>query len=158
MQMTKIINNEKIEQHLCDECSQETHNLGFGSEANFTLNQFLANLLNYDPDMSGIERSYKPERCENCGLTYNQFTKGGKLGCSQCYNVFSKKLDPLLTRIHSTSCHKGKVPERAGGVLKVQKEIDTLKIEMSALVAEEEFEKAAVIRDKIKELEKKLEG
>lgn len=155
---TKIINSEKYEQHLCEECSREVPNFAFGSDLGFSLNKFLANLLNYDPALSGVGMGFKPERCENCGLTYSQFTQGGKLGCSRCYQVFSNKLDPLLKRIHSSGFHKGKVPARAGSRLKLQREIQNLKDELNNLVAREEFENAAQVRDKIKELEKQLAG
>lgn len=155
---TKIVNNEKYEQNLCEECSKEVHNFTFGTDPDFSLNKFLANLLSYDQPNSGVGMGYKTERCENCGLTYDQFTQGGKLGCSQCYRVFRDKLDPLLNRIHSSGVHKGKVPDRAGGKLKVEREIEALKYELRELVSREEFEKAAEVRDKIKELETKLVG
>lgn len=155
---TKIVNTEKYEQHLCEECSKEISQFAFGSHQGFSLNKFLANLINYDPSFGGVELGYRAERCDNCGLTYTQFTQGGKLGCNHCYKVFQNKLDPLLKRIHSSRIHKGKVPERAGGKLKVEKEIESLKNELQRLVGREEFEKAAEVRDKIKELERKLAG
>ncbi|ATW27072.1 UvrB/UvrC motif-containing protein [Candidatus Formimonas warabiya] len=153
---TKIVNNEKYEQHLCDECAKGVPHFGFGGDPNFSLNKFLAHLLTNDPALSGLGLTYKTERCENCGLTYSQFSQGGKLGCSNCYHVFREKLDPLLRRIHSSEYHKGKVPERTGGKLKLLKEMESLKNELGVLVSREEFEKAAEVRDKIKDLEKKM--
>jgi len=154
---TKIINNQKYEQHLCEECSREMTNFGLVVDPGFSLNKFLANLLNYDSALSGMESANK-DCCDNCGLTYYQFTQGGKLGCSECYSVFRERLNPLLRRVHGTGLHKGKVPERTGGKLKILKQIEALKNEMSILVVKEEFEKAAEVRDKIKELEKKIAG
>lgn len=153
---TKIINGEKFEQHMCEECSKEGQHFVFAGDPGFSLNKFLANLLSYDTSLAGKENGLPEERCENCGLSYSQFTQGGKLGCSQCYQVFKEKLDPLLRRIHSSGLHKGKVPERTGGRLKVEKEVETLKKKLSNLVAREEYEQAAEIRDQIKELEKEL--
>lgn len=154
--ITKIVNNEKHEQHLCEECSKEIANFGLGIDPGFSLNKFLANLLTNDPALSNMGIGYDSEKCENCGLTYSQFSQGGKLGCSNCYGVFQEKLNPLLRRIHSSEKHTGKVPERTGGKLKVIKELESLKIEMGILVSKEEFEKAAEVRDKIKDLEKKI--
>lgn len=153
---TKIINNEKFEQHLCEECSKGIYHLGFGTDPNFNLNKFLASLITQDAAFSGMGMSFKSERCENCGLTFKQFSQGGKLGCSNCYGVFKEKINPLLRRIHSAEKHKGKVPERTGGKLKIVKEIESLKNELTALVTKEEFEKAAEVRDKIKDLEKSM--
>jgi len=154
---TKIVNNEKYEQHLCEECSKEIPHFSFGIDPNFSLNKFLANLLTHDPAFSGMGLAFKSERCENCGQTFGQFSQGGKLGCSNCYEVFQGKLNPLLRRIHSAERHKGKVPARTGGRLKLIKEIESLKSELSNLVKNEEFEKAAEVRDRIKELERKMQ-
>jgi protein arginine kinase activator len=120
------------------------------------LNKILANLLTNDPTFSGMGLAFKSERCENCGLTYSQFAQGGKLGCSNCYEVFKDKLNPLIRRIHSSERHKGKVPARTGGKLRLIKEIESLKTELGNLVKNEEFEKAAEVRDRIKDLEKRL--
>ncbi|MGI6678207.1 MAG: UvrB/UvrC motif-containing protein [Dehalobacterium sp.] len=156
MHFTKIINNEKYEQHLCEECAQGFSPFAGGMDPQFSFNSFLSNLLTHDPILSGMNLACQSERCENCGLTYNQFAKGGKLGCSNCYSVFQEKLNPLVRRIHSSETHKGKVPERTGGHLKILKEIESLKNELNSLVSKEEFEKAAVVRDKIKDLEVKM--
>lgn len=155
---TKILNGEKFEQHLCEECSKEVPHFAFAGDPGFSLNKFLANLLSCEHNLSGMDLGTQTERCENCGLTYSQFAQGGKLGCSQCYQVFREKLDPLLRRIHSSELHKGKVPERTGGRLKLEKKVETLKKELAHLVAREEYEKAAEIRDQIKEMEKGLAG
>ena len=153
---TKIINNEKYEQHLCEECSKGMPHFSFSIDPSFSLNKILANLLTNDPTFSGMGLTFKSERCENCGLTYSQFAQGGKLGCSNCYEVFKDKLNPLIRRIHSSERHKGKVPARTGGKLRLIKEIESLKTELGNLVKNEEFEKAAEVRDRIKDLEKRL--
>jgi protein arginine kinase activator len=157
---TQIINNEKLEQHLCEECSQEYSNISFNftGDQGLSINKFLANLLNYDNNFTKVEQDYQSGRCENCGVTYNQFTQGGKLGCSECYTVFRDRLESLLRRIHGNGLHKGKIPVRTGGNLKIKKEIENLKNELNMLVIREEFEKAAEVRDKIKALEKKMAG
>ncbi|MCR6543919.1 UvrB/UvrC motif-containing protein [Dehalobacterium formicoaceticum] len=156
MHFTKIINNEKYEQHLCEECAHGSSPFAGGMDPKFSFNNFLSNFLTHDPAISGMKHTDKLERCENCGLTYDQFAEGGKLGCSNCYSVFQDKLNPLIRRIHSSEIHKGKVPERTGGHLKILKEIDSLKSELNTLISKEEFEKAAVVRDKIKDLEMKM--
>lgn len=156
--ITQIINHEKHEEHLCEVCSQEISPFAGSHPANFSFNKFLAHLLTYDPDLTGKNASGTGERCENCGLSYEQFAKGGRLGCSNCYAVFQKHLSPLLSRIHRAETHKGKVPERTGAQIRIIKELESLKQEMSLLVSREEFERAAQIRDQIKELEKTMAG
>ena len=78
------------------------------------------------------------------------------LGCSNCYIEFENRLEPILRRIHGNIVHNGKVPKRTGGTLRIRKEIEEYKEEMQRAVDNEEFERAAELRDKIKELENML--
>ena len=49
--------------------------------------------------------------------------------------------------------HAGKLPERIGGGIQLQRQIDTLKQQLKAYIEEEEFEKAAELRDQIRLLD-----
>jgi protein arginine kinase activator len=76
------------------------------------------------------------------------------MGCSKCYEKFEPQMELLLRRIHGGGRHVGKIPARAGKASRSKQEIDRLKSKLQALVQQEEFEEAARIRDKIRELEK----
>ncbi|OAJ72192.1 hypothetical protein AYJ08_18805 [Brevibacillus sp. SKDU10] len=163
LHLTKIVNGEKSETHICEQCAKEKGEYfsGFG---NFGLNNLLAGLLNFDPMNKGVssqqinQNTVSPlTRCETCGLTYTQFSKSGRFGCSDCYNHFGAKLDPLFRRIHGNTQHMGKVPERTGSQLKIKKDLQQLKTALQQHIATEEFEKAAEIRDRIRALEQKIE-
>ncbi|HZG14770.1 MAG TPA: UvrB/UvrC motif-containing protein [Candidatus Bathyarchaeia archaeon] len=163
LHLTKIVNGEKTEYHICEQCAKEKGDV-FGGFGNFGINQLLSGLLNFDPMMKkegsptkeGSATTQKALRCETCGLTYAQFSKSGRFGCSDCYRFLGDRLDPLFRRIHGNTQHIGKVPERTGGKIKVRKELDQLKSALQQYVAKEEFEKAAEIRDRIKALEQKI--
>jgi len=34
--------------------------------------------------------------CGNCGYDFNEFSKTGFLGCSECYEYFKKELEPYI--------------------------------------------------------------
>ncbi|WP_139492829.1 UvrB/UvrC motif-containing protein [Brevibacillus dissolubilis] len=163
LHLTKIVNGEKTENHLCEHCAQEKGHFvqGFG---NFSINNLLSGLLNFDPmsknaaqgAMGNPSTATKPMRCETCGMTYAQFSKSGRFGCSDCYEHFGSKLDPLFRRIHGNTNHVGKVPERTGGQIKIRKELEQLKSTLQQYIATEEFEKAAEMRDRIRALEQKI--
>jgi protein arginine kinase activator len=96
-------------------------------------------------------------RCPTCGLTYNQFSKIGRFGCGDCYKTFRERLTPLLRRIHGHSSHRGKIPERTKGALKISRDLEKLKEELAQKVRAEEFEEAARLRDQIRSLQERLE-
>lgn len=154
LHFTKIVSGEKTEFHICETCAREKGELIPGTPNGFSIHNLLSGLLDFDPNAIGS----KPQtlRCDNCGLTYGQFSKIGRFGCSSCYKHFSDKLDPLFKRVHGNTVHVGKVPKRSGGLIQYRREIDKLKQDMQLCISREEFEQAASIRDQIRELETKL--
>ncbi|TKI57935.1 hypothetical protein E8L90_22295 [Brevibacillus antibioticus] len=157
LHLTKIVNGEKTEYHICEQCAHEKGDVFTGFH-NFSINNLLSGLLKFDPmQKNGRETATnKPLQCETCGLTYTQFSKSGRFGCSDCYTFLGDRLDPLFRRIHGNTQHSGKVPERTGGKLKIRKELEQLKQALQSHVASEEFEKAAEMRDRIRALEQKM--
>lgn len=154
---TKIINGEKFESHLCEKCAE--HKGENNADSNeFSFDQLLSGLLNFNEFAKGDEKynSYNTEKCKNCGLTFSQFKKESKFGCSECYKYFSNNLEAIFRRIHGNSTHSGKVPLRTGEFVQLRKEIGSLKELLKQKIANEQFEEAAKIRDKIKITENKL--
>lgn len=154
LHFTKIINGEKTELHICESCARERGELIPGTASGFSIHNLLSGLLDFDAAANGAK---PPQlRCENCGMTYSQFSKLGKFGCSQCYKHFADRLEPLLKRVHGNTVHVGKIPKRAGGRVKTKREIDRLKKEMQGKIEREDFETAARLRDQIRELEREI--
>ena len=163
--------NPATEMHICSECAREI-GASMGESFQGMLNDFGQSLFNTgmfaEPFglgnfLSGFmgtpdEENETDLKCKYCGRNYSDFMKTGFLGCPGCYVIFRDRLSPLIKRIHGSNSHVGKVPRRKGGDLRVKREIKDLKNQMNASVKKEEFETAAQLRDKIKELEKKLDG
>jgi protein arginine kinase activator len=124
----------------------------------FSIVDLLASLSGLEPSLR-VEKKIE-QRCKKCNMSFEDFKQKGRLGCSECYNVFAKQLQSLLKRIHGYNQHTGKSPFPKNK--KVNKkdrffiDIQNLKKELSEVIKTEEYEKAAMIRDKIKEMEKKL--
>jgi protein arginine kinase activator len=162
MHFTKIINGEKTEFHLCEQCAKEHGDMFmFYENDDFSLNNLLAGLLNFQTPMKEMTANTFPNpdilQCETCKMTYHQFTQIGRFGCSDCYRTFARYLSPILKRLHSgNTTHYGKIPKRKGGVLHLRKQLSILKQKLQELVAREEFEKAAEVRDQIRSLEYQL--
>lgn len=157
--ITKIVNSKKSQLNLCEECaSGYQHQLGSYLEPNFSLNKFLAGLLNYDKSFdSKVHPLQSLTKCSQCGQSYSQFAQSGKLGCEKCYEIFGGYVEPLLKRVHGSQIHKGKYPKRTGDLVRIKRELQNLKTLLNELVAKEEFEEAAKIRDQIRDLERDLE-
>ena len=158
LHFTKIINGEKTEFHICESCAREKGEGIPGAPNSFSIHSLLSGLLDFEQlGSSGIAGIKEPAlRCEECGLTYTQFSKIGRFGCSNCYQAFADKLDPLLKRVHSSTVHSGKIPKRSGGQIQCKREIEQLRRNLQEKIDQEEFESAAQLRDRIRELERKI--
>jgi protein arginine kinase activator len=158
LHFTKIVNGEKTEFHICESCARERGEMIPGTAGGFSIHNLLSGLLDFEPSGAGKTNKPTAPRCESCGLTYTQFSKLGRFGCSECYKYFEDRLDPLFKRVHGNTVHVGKVPKRTGGRIQQKREIERLKKELVLRVEQEDFESAARIRDQIKELERSISG
>lgn len=154
--ITQVVGGEKTEFHLCKDCAAIFGDkLSIFSFPQFSFDNLLSGLLKAI-DIYGKEEGITPTReikCNNCGLTYNDFTQSGKLGCSMCYHDFREQLTPLLRRLHGNSEHVGKIPRQAKSKLEKIKKIKRLRKELQEAVIKEDYEKAAKLRDEILKLE-----
>lgn len=157
--ITKVINQQKIEKHLCEQCAQKSGEIiGKGINnifsSKFSVHDFLKEMFNYTlPD--NARQTLEPV-CSECGLSYSEFSRSGKFGCSGCYQAFGGQLEPLIKRIHGTAAHTGKVPKRGGMRFGLEQRIKRLRQELEQHVTREEYEQAARLRDEIRVLEKQL--
>lgn len=156
--MTKLLNNQKVKLNLCQPCASEESGINFNLESQLLLHKFLSGLLGNDISNQVSRTLPNQHQCSQCGLNYNSFTKNGKFGCGQCYVDFQEYIHPLLGRIHGAQVHTGKIPQRAGTDILIRKEIADYKREMQKAIEKEEFERAAELRDIIKEMEGRLNG
>ncbi|OIO38141.1 MAG: hypothetical protein AUJ71_03760 [Candidatus Omnitrophica bacterium CG1_02_49_16] len=158
--LTEIINEQITKLNLCEACAKEK---GTDVEQHFGISDLLTALSDVETPAPGAAAGSAAikNKCSFCGLTYEDFKKIGRLGCSECYVTFKASLAPLLKRIHGSNQHLGKVPNSA--VMKGQKvmsnfheQLEAAKSELEKAIKGEEFEEAATLRDKIKFLEKKI--
>ena len=157
--ITQIGPDGKIEKSLCERCAAKYGEFLMENQKhrNVSMNDFLKGVF------SAGAQGEKPQQekvtelvCPNCGMSYRDFQQTGKIGCSVCYATFRRQLEPLLRRIHGSSTHSGEIPHRTGGTLTMKHTIESLRSSLKECVAQEEYEKAAELLDKIRQLEHEL--
>ncbi len=149
--LTEIINTQMIEIHLCETCAEQK---GTDFKTHFDFNKLLASLADLGAAIKTEDAAQLV--CKNCSMTYEEFGRTGRLGCSVCYESFDKALLPLIKRVQKALRHVGKVPARAGGDVRQVMELRELKEQMKKSIEVESFEKSAELRDRIKKLEEKM--
>lgn len=154
--LTQIVNNEMTTVHLCPTCAADK---GLETEIggkNPPLTDFLAQMGKAVlPDDEQVASG----PCSFCGTTVDDFRRSGRLGCPHCYSTYEGQLRSILRRIHGSTQNLGKVYVPPSG-----EEADRtarlvgLRRKLQRAVESEDFERAAVIRDQIRELEATVEG
>jgi len=143
--LTEIKGGEKIEVHLCEECAQSEGVNPLSAQ------NFFTHLM--DVAKGGGPETAQELTCAGCGLTYGEFRQRGRLGCGECYKVFKEPLEELLDKIHGGRQHLGRIPNRAGDSLKKERELIELRRELSTVIQREEYERAAEIRDRLRQMD-----
>ncbi len=92
-------------------------------------------------------------RCPQCGTSYKEFRKQGRFGCATCYEAFAPHLVKLFKGIHGAQVHTGKGPARQAQPQDSGEGLSQLKQKLREAVAEEAYERAAALRDRISSTE-----
>lgn len=149
--LTEIVNEQMVEIHLCETCAQEK---GTEFKAHFNVGDLLSGLTDLAKEVTGAGKTLA--KCPNCGLSYEEFGRTGRLGCTECYEAFAKLLLPLIKRVQHSIQHVGKRPSRLAPPIRMSHDLRELQNRLQKSIQQEAFEEAARIRDQIQQLEEKL--
>lgn len=145
--LTDIEGGQKIERSLCEDCASGE---GITVKANVPISQLLEDFV----FQSSRTDDTNKVTCDVCGMTFEEFRQHGLLGCPNDYDAFEGPLLPLIERAQEGgSHHLGKTPRRAGNDQTKQTLALRLRAELKDAIAREDYERAAALRDQIKELE-----
>ncbi len=151
-----VINGIVIDEYLCSECAAKQSN------EHFENNNIFKMLTNIFTDSA--KSNAKLKKCECCGADFDEICVVGRVGCGNCYKAFNNLLTPTLQRLHGNAVHIGKRPdsvaennhnlsEKSKNIDELQEKINCLKSELSKAIETENYEKAAEIRDLLKQME-----
>lgn len=140
----QTINGESLEMNLCESCAAEQEQPL--SDDTFSFQQFLGGFMDSEQNQT------QTETCPTCGMSLQDFKRSSKLGCAECYRKFADDIRPIARRLHGTARHNGKVPGRIGQEVQHKKLLGQYESQLKIALMKEDYEGAALYRDKIKEL------
>jgi protein arginine kinase activator len=129
------------EMHLCEECAGKS---GVDAQAPVSLADFL-----FGVEVRKERDPASDKSCPNCHMRHADFLKTSRLGCPVCYEAFREELQPLLADVQRGERHVGKAPKKARRTT----DLAALRKRMAGAVEGEQFEEAARLRDRIREME-----
>ena len=144
--LTQIAGDKMQKLDLCEECAKTK---GVNDPTGFSLADLLLGLgASQEIEQAGGVTGLK---CPACGFTQADFKKAGRLGCPECYQTFAEPLEGLLKTMHKGTRHAGKVPESLRQNRDLCDRLLLLQKKLNKAIEQEDFEKAAVLRDEIKQ-------
>jgi protein arginine kinase activator len=154
--ITELTGGQPQELHLCEGCAKQylTTSDGGAPAVAPTLANVLAKQLKLGQAADELAKLDK-RACPVCGITFFEFRNQGRLGCPHDYVCFEKELTPLIANIHGETKHAGKRPRGQSSGTDEQSELIKLRRDMDDAKQKEDYERAAKVRDQIRELEKK---
>lgn len=150
----RVINGEATQTHLCSACARSLGYNNFFDDFSFNLPSLFSGF--FDDSLLALSES-RLDRCEFCSSTFDDIIKSGTVGCANCYEKFYSKLLPSIQRIHGKARHAGTVPENKTETVMpkektAEEKIKDMQNEMAKAIEEQNFERAAILRDEIKKL------
>jgi len=155
--ITELTGSKPHERHLCEDharsyLSESSSQSDLAGSIASTLAQGLTKQMSLNKAAEEL-KELDTQTCPVCGLSFYDFRSRGRLGCPNDYACFDKQLDALILNIHGESEHRGKVPQRTGKAPDRRTQLIKLRRDLNEAVSEEAYERARILRDKIKEIE-----
>ncbi len=154
--LTQIVNGELQAHNLCRDCP---HMDELDDPAGCALADMLLKLSDKAAAESPAPASSPTPEPEpvavvltcGCGMSYREFEQSQRLGCPSCYETFH---EPLMNTLRTTQTrgrtHRGKMPR---DLREVALRRETLDRELDDAIHAENFERAARIRDLLRQLD-----
>ena len=143
----QVMGKEKVELHLCEQCAKERGITAGSEKLELSLGSLLSDLISAKPE------GEKPVVCPSCQRTVEEVIKTQKIGCAECVKTFDRELREMISKSGEPGQHVGKFPRRLKAYKTYLVDIARLKRGLKDAVGREDYERAAVLRDKIRELE-----
>lgn len=144
------VNGQVTELHLCPACAAESTHGAFSSMDSLG---GISSLLT-----GALREAVAPVRrvCPVCGTSSADIAKSGCAGCPACYQTFAAMFAPYIAKLHGHVTHRGRIPLAAqkpeDPAETRRRQMEQLKKELDEAIQYEQFEQAAVLRDRINAL------
>jgi protein arginine kinase activator len=149
--LTQVVEGTVRTVGLCERCAADKGIQTTAALEQSPLGGFLSALWKSEGALAEAETP--GERCSGCGATFADFRESGRLGCAECWQTFEPALRHLVRRYHGSTVHHGRRHAAPGGAEGRGRDlIEGLREQLRLAVAAENFERAAELRDRLKEL------
>lgn len=149
---TQVIEGKLRKFVLCEACAQKK---GITNVDDLLMGEDLLGNSAPQTKIQDLVAELNQDDCRSCGFSLDDFRKVGRLGCPDCYDVFSREIAERLPSMHKGGIHKGYLPEGVAMKQALKSELACLAEKLASAIEDERFEEAAMLRDQICKIEEK---
>lgn len=148
------INGQKSSRHLCAACAAQAglsspHILFHSFSPIADMQNDLFKTLFGQPQ---VAKKAGGKTCAACGAVWSDLLAKGKACCPECYRTFGEELEGTLRSLHGNVTHTGRAPAGRRAEREKENTLQALQKDLTTAIAEERFEDAAALRDRIRAL------
>ncbi len=145
----QVAGEDEIHLHLCEDCAANKGITSSEDPSEFSVSYLLSNLI----DTSGtIKKLPSKKICPQCGMTLKELKTKARVGCNECFSTFVAEIRDIVHQAFGKVQHQGRYPLRVHSHVMFLRDIQDLKKKLQRAVEQENYEKAAKLRDRIEEL------
>lgn len=159
LHIEEIIGENTYQLHVCKECASKNDIFERYIELNCQNMESKTSFMEIKTKKLSPKKNnklYTNVICKNCGYCISEFYDVHMLSCPSCYENFKPYLKKIVNKIHGAKKHIGKTPNKKKNVIEKENQKINLENKLNELIKLEEYEKAALIRDNIKNLEEEI--
>jgi protein arginine kinase activator len=145
--LQQVTSESRKEIHLCFECARERGLYADGEKLELSFPALLAELVP-QKILAQTEKN-----CPVCGTALSRVTRDHSLGCPECYTFFAAEIKDIQKKQGIEGAWTGTLPVRLGKQKSTLGDRITLQSKLEESLAHEDYEKAAIYRDRLRLLE-----
>jgi protein arginine kinase activator len=146
--LQQVSAESRREIHLCFECARGRGLYADGEKLELSFPALLAEILPRQKQIRAEEKT-----CPVCARTLSQISRDLAVGCPECYTYFSAEIKELQKKQGVAGPWTGALPRRLGKQKSVLPDRTLLQIKLEECLTREDYEKAAIYRDRLRLLE-----
>lgn len=144
----QVMGAKSVDLNLCTDCARKRGIQAAGGKIEFSVSGLLNGLFD---QKASKNVDLKP--CPQCGTSLEELQKSGRLGCFRCAGHFQREILILLRKHSAQGQHRGKYPKRLLSDSSIMADRELLKDMLKRAVADEDYESAAEMRDRLRTLD-----
>ena len=147
-----MLSDSSLEVNLCDECARAKAVSGLY----FDLSVGEIAEESADPSPPLFDAAAHDSVCPKCGLTAAELAREKRVGCAVCYEAHAEALKPILEVMQGITPQAPPPSSDGAQRQKAGRMLAELEAQLKQAVELEEYDRAVVLRDRIRELRQAL--